>query len=224
MPSAMGRVDGRKFPDVCAGDGAEMSKRKRPYMKLWKGSFRDGTRMLSRPAKLLYLELLMLLDDHDGLIPNDLKWLVRNLGVHDARVVRAPLAELIEVGKISVTPDGLTNAKVSADLGVDADDDSEGGGGGDPERGPVQEELALPPTTMVHKPVEEVGAVESLSSDCASTTPPLRPHCGQWIAQPIDLSRCFSKLSHSYSYSYIHEVVVAESRFRARARGDPLSA
>jgi hypothetical protein len=48
-------------------------------------------RMLSRPAKLLYFELIMLLDDHGGRIPDDPKWIAKHIGAHDVRVVRRPL-------------------------------------------------------------------------------------------------------------------------------------
>lgn len=204
-----------------------MSKRKRPYLKLWKANFRDGTRMLSRPAKLLYFELIMLLDDQEGVIPDDLKWLVKNLGVHDSRVVRGPLEELIAAGKIQRTKDGLTNAKVSADIGGDDDDEPEGKDGGGDAKGKVGAvEGAALPTTLVHKPVEGLGTAEPLRPHYASTEPPLSSDCGQWIAQAFEIARCFCGLSQSHSHSYIydHEVVVAVPFGAARARGDPATA
>lgn len=193
--------------------------KKRPYLKLWKSDFRDGSRMLSRPAKLLYFELIMLLDDCGGLIPDDLKWITRHIGAHDSRVVRKPLEELIEAGKIQRSAKGLTNKRIARELG----DDDEGDEGGQDDDAVEEKPTAAPPassTQTVEKPVCDVGEKAPLRADCASTAPPLSVHYPQSNSQAIENTRDFRGSIHSHSHIPIHEVVVVGTE-APRARASP---
>lgn len=183
-------------------------KKKRPFMRLWKSDFRDGARMLSRPAKLLYFELIMLLDDHEGVVPDDVKWITRHVGAHDARQIRGPLEELVTEGKLQRTPKGLTNGRVTRDQVDEPPADTE------PQSSPA----------TVDNPVKDTGENAEAGDHCAPTAPPLSSHCPQSNSQVFDIAALFRPPIHSHSQYLNHDVAAAESGHRARARGDPVPA
>lgn len=205
---------------------------KRPYMKLWKSDFRDGAKALTRPAKLLYLEILMMLDDHGGSIPDDVHWIRREGGMHDIRQVTGPLAELKREGKLAVVEGRIVNERVSRDR--EADEGGHGGSGTGAQGAGGQGALPLLRTIaggrLSPAPVDNHGDEERRNAagegHCPPTAAPLRPHCAptdrNGSAKPLISDGFPRSFNHSHSHSHDHEVAAVVVPL-PRARDGPAS-
>jgi len=88
----------------------------RPYFKLYGRDWRDGTRVLTPEERGLYFDLCTLIYDAGGPIVDDEANLARQMACA-RRVWRRVRLRLIELGKITLTPDGrLTNARAEREI------------------------------------------------------------------------------------------------------------
>lgn len=179
-------------------------------------------------------------EDHmhtrDGTIPDErtaegLDWHRRVLGARDKRTIGRWVDRLLATGNLVRLVDGrLTSEEVQRELarrarrlkareGGGGQSEGSGGTGSTPAQ-PVQLTLiegGKSPQTVVDNPVDEVGA-EKLEADSGATSTRLEADLRrktQWNQRGQGLI---------IQYNRSHEAVVAESRFSARARGDPLPA
>lgn len=192
----------------------------------------SGTRSVSLEGRGAYADYISIMREGDGTLPDErtdegVDWHVRMLAVRDARTVRRVVGELVKKGKLKRLDDGrLTNERVEEDM---RKRDAGGGGGGAGGKGggaKATPELpllrAIDGGRSAQAPVEKSGDVAGQSDE----TPDSRSTVGR---QSVD--RCpsrpeFLNLFKGRRFSEEksredHEVVVAESRFSARARGDP---
>lgn len=91
-----------------------MSK-KLPWYKRDVDAWRGGTRSMSLELRGFYSEFLDAMWDRQGPVENDVAKLAVTLCCNP-RTVRKLLPQLIALGKIIETPDGLINARMMADL------------------------------------------------------------------------------------------------------------
>lgn len=190
---------------------------------------RQGLSLEARGAASTY-EMQMHM--RDGSIPDErtqkgLAWHMTTLGVRNRKTVLRLVGELLDCGELVRLTDGrLTSKDVQKELARRARrrarPEGEGGSGQGGGQEPAPRQLVLiegglSPQPSVDKPVDEPGTEnESVgtrdSKTRFATDVGRKTQRNQWVAAPHNREE------------KIHEVVVAESRFRARARGDPLPA
>lgn len=166
------------------------------------------------------------------------------LDMKNVRTWRKARDELVAKARIRVTDDGRfymrrTMREVGREDGPwdleDEDDGSESGGGGAPGgEGAGGRQSSLPLMRVVSKsvdqPVDGPGRAATsgdvspnIGGSSADVCPNIRRCSAEVAGQPLDITRNRGGpfIVFSLPSPLDHEVVVAESRFSARARGDP---
>lgn len=86
-----------------------------PWFKMDARAWLDGTRGLDPAVRGCFVDVLALIYEHDGPVPDDAAWIAHQLHV-SPRKWRAVRATLIDAGKLVVTPCGLTNRRAEIEL------------------------------------------------------------------------------------------------------------
>ena len=94
-----------------------MSRRTMPYHRRYQGDALQGYRKLTLEQRGAYTTILDLIYDEGGPIDNNERWLAGAWNC-SLRKARALLAELIELRKIYITPDGkISNHRAELEIG-----------------------------------------------------------------------------------------------------------
>lgn len=86
-----------------------------PWFKFDCRAWLDGTRGLEPELRGIYVDVLCLIYDRDGAVPDDDGWMAHQLHV-SRRKWRAARDALVACGKLAVTTDGLINKRAEFEL------------------------------------------------------------------------------------------------------------
>lgn len=219
------------------GDDYAMSRRRSFVFDFFPQDFLGGVVGLPDDVVGVYVKLIALMHVYEGPLPPRTTrmaraefddWVRDKLGHKNIRTwLKAKRVLLADPDKLVELPDGrIINPRVARDLEARRPRGEGQGGGEKGGSGPKDGQGALPFRVVdspVDNPVEPPGKAAASGDD--------RPNIGQSSAdvRPIRARKSLILPESRYLYPYPvsripHEVVVAESRFRARARGDPLPA
>lgn len=180
-------------------------------------------------------------EDHmharDGTLPDErtpkgMAWHQTALGMRNSRSIHRVVAELLECGDLHRLGDGrLTSADVQRELASRARKRGGGsgsggaGGGGESER--ARQLVLIEGGRLPHAPVDKPGDIGGEPSAAAEvgpmsgrTSPDVRPNLNR--CRPKNPMNSMGAFPHHSRAIANQMVVVAESRFSARARGDPV--
>lgn len=188
-----------------------------------------GTRTVSLEGRGAYADYISIMREGDGTLPDErsdegVEWHVRMLSVRDARTVRRVVGELVKKGKLKRLDDGrLTNARVEEDMRRREGGGGPGGKGGRskaPAEAPLLRSIEGGRSAQepVGKPVDGGGQPDEMADSRATVARQSVDSRPSRVGFPNDFKGRSDSEEKSREY---HEVVVAESRFSARARGDP---
>ncbi len=194
--------------------------------------WRDGTRGLEPADKGIYADVISLMHETaDAGYPDDARKIARDLGYRDYRTVAAPLTNLKAAGKFVVWRGRLYNPTVCRDrhklavkrkarCPVPAEVwaliealEQAAPPPGDPEPPPLS---PAPVDGAVGKAVDDAQPMPE-TGRCSSDDRPMIEDSGRQVVG-------FPRKTSPDQESDTDQVEVVESRFRARARGDPRSA
>lgn len=86
-----------------------------PWFKLYCRDWLDATRSLDPALRGIYIDVLCIMYDRDGPVPDDESWMAHQLHV-SRRTWRSSRAALVACGKLLVTPMGLVNDRAISEI------------------------------------------------------------------------------------------------------------
>jgi uncharacterized protein YdaU (DUF1376 family) len=86
-----------------------------PFFRFFVDDWRAGTMGLTLEQKGFYIDLLCLMWDRQGGLPNDPAWIARNLGMRPQPVKRL-LSSLFDAGKLKIKDDLIVNGRLLREL------------------------------------------------------------------------------------------------------------
>lgn len=92
-------------------------KRTFDWFKMYYRDYLGGTRRMTLEQRGAYSDLLMLIYDNNGPLPDDDRWISCQLMV-DIRLWKRLRRELVALGKISVTAEGISNGRAGSELSL----------------------------------------------------------------------------------------------------------
>lgn len=86
-----------------------------PWFKMYSADWLEGTRALEPELRGIYIDLLCLMSERDGPVPDNDGWIAHQLHISKRRW-RSARDRLVSTGKLSATPAGLINSRAAVEL------------------------------------------------------------------------------------------------------------